>query len=69
MNPTASDALVLLGFVMVVMGITVVQERRTERALDALRDLSSPCAMAKAQMPRVHWHLRHSLFLSSPSFS
>jgi Ca2+-transporting ATPase len=41
----AADALVLLGFVFVVMGITVVQERRTEGALDALRDLSSPRAL------------------------
>jgi Ca2+-transporting ATPase len=40
-----ADALMLLGFVFVVMGITVVQERRTERALDALRDLSSPRAL------------------------
>ncbi len=40
-----ADALVLLGFVFMVMGITVVQERRTERALDALRDLSSPRAL------------------------
>ncbi len=40
-----ADAMVLLGFVFVVMGITVVQERRTERALDALRDLSSPRAL------------------------
>jgi P-type Ca2+ transporter type 2C len=39
------DAMMLLGFVFVVMGITVVQERRTERALDALRDLSSPRAL------------------------
>lgn len=39
------DALMLLGFVLVVMGITIVQERRTERALDALRDLSSPRAL------------------------
>jgi Ca2+-transporting ATPase len=39
------DALMLLGFVFVVMGITVVQERRTERALEALRDLSSPRAL------------------------
>lgn len=38
------DALLLLGFVFVVMTITVVQERRTERALDTLRDLSSPRA-------------------------
>ncbi len=41
----AADSLVLLGFVFVVMGITVVQERRTERALEALRDLSSPRAL------------------------
>jgi len=40
-----ADALMLLGFVFVVMGITVVQERRTERALEALRDLSSPRAL------------------------
>ena len=35
----------LLGFVFVVMGITFYQERKTERALDALRDLSSPRAL------------------------
>jgi len=40
-----SDALMLLGFVFVVMGITIYQERRTERALEALRDLSSPRAL------------------------
>lgn len=40
-----ADAMMLLGFVFVVMGITLVQERRTERALDALRDLSSPRAL------------------------
>lgn len=39
------EALMLLGFVFVVMGITFVQERRTERSLDALRDLSSPRAL------------------------
>lgn len=39
------DALMLLGFVLVVMGITIVQERRTEHALEALRDLSSPRAL------------------------
>jgi len=39
------DALMLIGFVFIVMGITIVQERRTERALDALRDLSSPRAL------------------------
>ena len=40
-----ADAAMLLGFVLVVMAITIVQERRTERALDALRDLSSPRAL------------------------
>jgi Ca2+-transporting ATPase len=39
-----NEALMLLGFVFVVMGITFVQERRTERSLDALRDLASPQA-------------------------
>ncbi len=39
------DALMLLGFVAMVIGMTVVQQRRTERALDALRDLSSPRAL------------------------
>jgi Ca2+-transporting ATPase len=39
------EALMLLGFVFVVMGITIFQERRTERALEALRDLSSPRAL------------------------
>ena len=39
------DALMLLGFVFVVMGITIFQERRTERALEALRDMSSPRAL------------------------
>ncbi len=38
-------ALMLLGFVFVVMGITLYQERKTERALEALRDLSSPRAL------------------------
>ena len=40
-----TDAMMLLGCVVVVMGITVVQERRTERALEALRDLSSSRAL------------------------
>jgi Ca2+-transporting ATPase len=39
------EALMLLGFVFVVMSITFFQERRTERSLDALRDLSSPRAL------------------------
>ncbi len=40
----AGEALVLLGFVLAIMGITIVQERRTDNALEALRDLSSPRA-------------------------
>ncbi len=40
-----AEALFLLGFVFVVIGITLVQERRTQRALESLRDLSAPRAM------------------------
>jgi len=39
------EALMLLGFVFVVLGITLYQERKTEHALEALRDLSSPRAL------------------------
>ena len=39
------EALLLLAFVFVVIGITLYQERKTERALEALRDLSSPRAL------------------------
>ena len=39
------EALVLAASMAVVIAITVVQERRTERALAALRDLSSPRAL------------------------
>lgn len=38
------DALILLGFVFFIMGITLYQEQKTEHALEALRDLSSPRA-------------------------
>src|ERR1019366_7822493 len=48
------DALMLLVFVFVVMGITVIQERRTERALEALRDLSSPRALGARAGRRQH---------------
>lgn len=40
-----SDALMLLGFVCVVMAITIYQENKTERVLEALRDLTSPRAL------------------------
>ncbi len=39
------EAVMLLGFVFIILGITVYQERKTERALEALRDLSSPRAL------------------------
>lgn len=39
------EASMLMGFVFVVIGITLYQERRTERTLEALRDLSSPRAI------------------------
>ncbi len=38
------EALMLLGFVLAIMGATVLQELRTSRALEALRDLASPRA-------------------------
>jgi magnesium-transporting ATPase (P-type) len=38
------EALVLLASVLVILVITVLQQRKTERALEALRDLSSPRA-------------------------
>jgi P-type Ca2+ transporter type 2C len=39
------EALMLMCFVIVVIGITFYQEQKTERALEALRDLSSPRAL------------------------
>ncbi len=39
------EAVILLSFVFVIVGITFYQERKTERALEALRDLSSPRAL------------------------
>lgn len=41
----AREASVLMLFVVVVIAITLYQERKTERALHALRDLSSPRAL------------------------
>lgn len=42
---SVSEALMLLFFVFFIMTLTVLQERRTERVLEALRDLSSPRAL------------------------
>lgn len=41
----AKDALMLFSFVFVVIGIIFYQERKTEHALEALRELSSPRAL------------------------
>jgi P-type Ca2+ transporter type 2C len=38
------EAFILLGFVCLIMGISLYQETKTERALEALQDLSSPRA-------------------------
>jgi Ca2+-transporting ATPase len=40
-----AEAAFLLTFVFVVIGITLMQERKTQRALESLRDLSAPRAM------------------------
>jgi Ca2+-transporting ATPase len=39
------EGLMLMGFVFVIMGIEFYQEKKTENALDALRDLASPRAL------------------------
>ncbi|MEI6089567.1 MAG: cation-translocating P-type ATPase [bacterium] len=39
------EGIMLLGFVFVIMGIEFFQERKTEKALDALKDLASPRAL------------------------
>lgn len=39
------EGALLLSFVLVIIAITVYQERKTERALEALRNLSSPRAL------------------------
>ncbi len=49
------EAAMLLGFVFVIIGITLYQEQKTERALEALRDLSSPRALVirEGQQQRI----------------
>ncbi|HQI01031.1 MAG TPA: cation-translocating P-type ATPase [Deltaproteobacteria bacterium] len=49
----ATDALLLLGFVFLMIGITIYQEGKTEKALDALRDLSSPRALVIRDGKRI----------------
>jgi Ca2+-transporting ATPase len=47
------EALILGASILVVLGITVAQERKSERALEALRDLSSPRALVIRDGERV----------------
>ncbi|MGH7295641.1 MAG: HAD-IC family P-type ATPase, partial [Polyangiaceae bacterium] len=47
------EAFMLLGFVLFIMGLTFAQERKTERALEALRDLASPRALVIREGERV----------------
>ncbi len=47
------EALLLLGFVVFIMVLTLVQERKTERALETLRDLASPRALVVRDGARV----------------
>lgn len=44
------EALAVLAAIGLVVGLTVYQEYKTERTLDALRDLSSPRALISAAM-------------------
>ncbi|MCW5600812.1 cation-translocating P-type ATPase [Nitrosomonas sp.] len=39
------EGLILFGFVLMVLGLTLYQEGKTERAIEALRDLTSPRAL------------------------
>jgi P-type Ca2+ transporter type 2C len=39
------EGLMLLGFVFVIMGIELFQQKKTEKALDALKDMASPRAL------------------------
>jgi P-type Ca2+ transporter type 2C len=47
------ESLMLLGFVVFIMVLTLFQERRTERALGALRDMASPRALVVRDGRRV----------------
>ncbi len=47
------DGAILMAFVLVVIGIEIYQEHKTESALAALRDLSSPRALAVRDGERV----------------
>lgn len=42
---SVEDALILLGFIAISIVITLYQQRKSEKAIDALKDLSSPRAL------------------------
>jgi Ca2+-transporting ATPase len=48
------EALLLLAFASLSVAITIVQESRSERVLDALRNLASPRALVVRDGTRVH---------------
>jgi len=52
------DALILLAFALFSISITVVQESRTERVLEALRDLTSPRARHSQRGTPAHCRSR-----------
>jgi Ca2+-transporting ATPase len=47
------EGLMLLGFVVFILALTLLQERKTERALDDLRDMASPRANVIRQGRRL----------------
>jgi P-type Ca2+ transporter type 2C len=49
-----TEALILLGFATFSVGVTVIQETRTEHVLEALRDLSAPRARVIRDGARLH---------------
>lgn len=40
-----NEGFLMMGFVLIIMAVTMVQERRTERVLESLRELASPRAV------------------------
>ena len=47
------EALILMAFATLSVGITIVQEQRSERVLDALRDIASPRALVVRDGERI----------------
>ena len=39
------DSLILMGFIVISIGITLFQQRKSQKAIEALKDLSSPRAL------------------------